>query len=184
MKVFMLHTLLLALLVSCGDDGGDNQLGDRDRHHWRNCRTTTSGEVWREFVENVKELRFEEFTPGSATCWESSYDNKLPNCKMKGIFHICDGSTYSNIPKGSTGCSSGDSHENSLYSLVKPTPLNFEAEICGDDNRMVRAQIAIKGKGKQPDMYQFNFELPARYNPIWKQVWKDSDRRYTITVRQ
>ena len=172
--------LLLALLVSCGDSGNEDGLGKRNRGQGK-CQFTTSGEDWREFVANVKELRFPAFSEQGA-CWENSYFTKLPSCDRDGIFYFCGcWDCQTNAPDGSVPCSSGALHEQTLINLVTPMPTNFEAEIC--DGKMVRAKIAIQGKGSQEDIYQFDFERPARFNPTWKQYWK-SKNKYKVIVRQ
>ena len=187
MKIFLKSTLAICLLltvVSCGeDDDNDNSSNlSEERHrrkHRHNCQVSSTTAAWKEFVNNVKELNFnEDFSPHA--CWESTQVSKLPNreCKWWGCFQ--DGTSYTK-PEGSKVCTSGALHEKDLIDLVKKTPLRFEAEFC--DDKMVGGAIAIKGKGIEGDVYRFNFELPASFNPVFKKVWKDADRRFEVKVR-
>ena len=178
MKKIVLGIFLSGLFVSCGDSDNQEDIGNKNPRNSENCRSTASGEAWQDFVNNVKELRFPQFSPNTS-CLEGTQANKLPHCKQRGIFYVCDGTTYSKSD-GTVACSYGSAHQQYLIDLVKPRPVNFEAEICG--GTMVRAHIAVRGKGEQEDLYQFDFELPTRFNPKWKQVWKDK-RRYEIVVR-
>ena len=184
MKKRILPLLLLSTMLACGNEGNNNDDWDRrgppHRDRGPNCHTSTSSADWRDFVENVKNLNFAEHT-SIVGCTEYRRSIKLQNCDQKGIFYICDGSTYDRL-LGSNTCSSGPLHGKSLVDLVTPMPLNFEAEICG--NTMVGAMIGVKGKGKHPDLYEFDFEMPVHYNPRSKQIWKDTDRRYEIITRQ
>ena len=183
-RVFFLLALILLLptLESCGND--DNQevysSGEKSPSRVEKCESSTSLEDWKIFVDNVKKSAFADFS-GWTSCQEIHRKIKLSNCGQKGIFYICEGSTY-NKPDGSNACSSGDAHQQILNALVTPKPLNFQAVIC--EGVMVEAQIAVSGKGAQPDLYRFDFDYPVHYNPIFKQVWSDHDRRYRITVRQ
>ena len=183
----MKRTLFLTLLVvflslfeSCGDSGNQENLSQRSRSHRGHCRTTTSGEDWKDFVENVKNAHFEKFTVGTNSCRQYEHSYKDP-CTREGIFTFCAHINFTPLVPDSTPCSSGPLHEKELVDLVTPVPLNFEAEICGDT--MVRAMIGVRGKGTELDLYQFNFEEPIHYNPTWQQVWKDK-KKYKITVRQ
>ena len=175
--------LLLFAITSCGggDDENTETISREKRGEGRKCYTRTTGEAWKEFVENVKSLNFADFS--TYNCWESSWNSKGPNCKTKGWLYLCDGTRYYNKPVGSTPCQGGGIHEAALIKLVTARPNNFEAEFCGDDV-MVRAKIAVSGVGQEDDQYHFDFEVPASHNPVFKKVWRDSDRRYTVTVRQ
>ena len=174
MRTIVLCTLL-AVFLSCGESENRSDVGDRHDKLGAGCRLTTSRKDSQEFIEKVKRMDFEPFS--SRDCWEFSQIGQTQRCKWWG----CYGFTY-NRPEGAVPCSSGASHEQSLIDLVSVTLTNFEAEICGD--KMVRAKIAVGGKGIRPDYHVFDFELPARFNPIRQEIWRDEDKKYRITVRQ
>ena len=167
--------IVFSIFESCGDGGNEEQFSQRDSSQRRDCRTTTLGKDATDFKKKVKEL---DFALGDfRSCWEFVQVGQKQKCKWWGCYDI-----YYSRPDGAEPCSSGAAHEASLIKLASKPLVNFQAEIC--DGEISIAKITVSGTGNLPDYHVFDFELPAHFNPVRQEIWRDKEKKYKIIVRQ